>query len=89
MFRYIVCILVLLSFVGCQSVKSLEDTKTQIEEAGDALGEATVWIGNGEIFSGRGLSTDVIEASAKAYVSAINKMLATKGHPADQIVGGE
>lgn len=42
----------------------------------DALGEVTVKISkNGDIFIGRGISTDVIEASAKAYVNAINKML--------------
>ncbi|MDD4601497.1 MAG: 2-isopropylmalate synthase [Negativicutes bacterium] len=48
----------------------------------DALGEATVWIeGNGRTFIGRGLSIDVIEASARAYVSAINKMMASGGCP--------
>ncbi|NLI61083.1 MAG: 2-isopropylmalate synthase [Clostridiales bacterium] len=42
----------------------------------DALGEVTVKIGrNGDVFVGRGISTDVIEASARAYVNAINKML--------------
>lgn len=42
----------------------------------DALGEATVKIEkNGNIYVGRGVSTDIIEASAKAYVNAINKML--------------
>ncbi|HZJ82220.1 MAG TPA: 2-isopropylmalate synthase [Clostridia bacterium] len=42
----------------------------------DALGEVTVKIGkNGDVFIGRGISTDVIEASAKGYVNAINKML--------------
>lgn len=42
----------------------------------DALGEVTVKIGrNGDVFIGRGISTDIIEASAKGYVNAINKML--------------
>jgi 2-isopropylmalate synthase len=42
----------------------------------DALGEVTVKVGkNGDVFIGRGVSTDIIEASAKAYVNAINKML--------------
>jgi len=42
----------------------------------DALGEATVKVSkNGDIFTGRGISTDIVEASAKAYVNAINKML--------------
>jgi 2-isopropylmalate synthase len=43
----------------------------------EALGEATVKIkDNGRIFVGRGLSTDIIEASAKAYIDAINRMVA-------------
>jgi len=56
----------------------------------DALGEATVWLERGErIFIGRGLSTDVIEASARAYMSAINKMIAACGYPEDkQVTGG-
>ena len=48
----------------------------------DALGEATIWIEHdGKVFCGRGLSTDVIEASVRGYVSAINKMLACCGYP--------
>ena len=46
----------------------------------EALGEATVRITeDGRIFTGRGISTDIIEASAKAYVDAINRMVAVKG----------
>jgi 2-isopropylmalate synthase len=44
----------------------------------EALGEATVRISdNGKIYIGRGVSTDIIEASAKAYVDAINRMVST------------
>lgn len=40
-----------------------------------ALGEAQLRIrSNGKSFSGRGLSTDIVEASAKAYVNAINEL---------------
>lgn len=44
----------------------------------EALGEATVKVidKNGVRFTGRGVSTDIIEASAKAYVDAINRMMA-------------
>ena len=46
----------------------------------EALGEATVRIReNGRTFIGRGVSTDIIEASAKAYVDAINRMVAARG----------
>jgi len=45
----------------------------------EALGEATVKIAEGgRVFLGRGVSTDIIEASAKAYVDAINRMVGTK-----------
>ncbi len=44
----------------------------------DALGEVTVRISDhdGHIFSGRGASTDIIDASAKAYVQALNRLAA-------------
>jgi len=43
----------------------------------DALGEVTVKLEapNGEIYTGRGASLDVVEAAAKAYVNAINKLV--------------
>jgi 2-isopropylmalate synthase len=46
----------------------------------EALGEATVKVRtNGRIFVGRGISTDIIEASAKAYIDAINRMVGRPG----------
>ena len=45
----------------------------------EALGEASVRISEeGRIYIGRGISTDIIEASAKAYIDAINRMVADK-----------
>ena len=46
----------------------------------EALGEATVKVidKKGIRFTGRGISTDIIEASAKAYVDAINRMMAAR-----------
>lgn len=42
----------------------------------DALGEVSVRIrDNGNVYVGRGASVDVIEASARAYLQAINKMV--------------
>lgn len=44
----------------------------------DAQGEVNVKVKHkGITFSGRGISTDIIEASAKAYLQAINKIIAT------------
>ncbi|HEY8339947.1 MAG TPA: 2-isopropylmalate synthase [Egibacteraceae bacterium] len=41
----------------------------------DALGDVTVQVdvGNGQRFTGRGVSTDIVEASARAFVNALNK----------------
>ena len=45
----------------------------------EALGEATVRItDDGRTYIGRGISTDIIEASAKAYVDAINRMVSAQ-----------
>jgi 2-isopropylmalate synthase len=56
----------------------LEDYQIEsVTEGQDALGDALVKIkaADGVIYSGRGLSTDIIEASIFAYVNAVNKML--------------
>jgi 2-isopropylmalate synthase len=46
----------------------------------DALGEVTVKVQKcGKTFIGRGLSTDIIEASAKAFVNALNKAASELG----------
>lgn len=45
----------------------------------DALADVSVRISdaeNGKIFTGRGTSTDIIDASAKAYVQALNRLAA-------------
>ena len=46
----------------------------------DALGEVSVKIASrGRIVSGRGASTDIIEASIKAYINAVNKLARAHG----------
>jgi len=51
-----------------------------ITEGTDALGEATVRVSNdSRIFVGRAVSTDIIEASVKAYINAINRAYAASG----------
>ena len=47
-----------------------------VTEGRDALGEATVKLRKGRhTVTGRGLSTDVVEASIRAYVNGINKVI--------------
>lgn len=48
-----------------------------VTEGEDALGEVTVRVRRGErLYLGKGLATDVLEASVRAYVNAINRALA-------------
>ena len=48
-----------------------------VTEGEDAMGEAVVkLICEGEQYTGRGLSTDVIESSILAYLNGINKIVA-------------
>jgi len=50
----------------------------------EALGEATVKVVEaGRTYIGRGISTDIIEASAKAYLDAINRMVAAQSGPSE------
>lgn len=56
---------------------TLEDyTIRSVTEGIDALGEAYVKIRSGaRVYTGKGVSTDVFEASVLAYVNSINKMI--------------
>ena len=78
------------SIVG-EEIKLLEYTVQAITEGMDALGKVTTRIqaeiptngGDKTIirqFMGRGADTDILTASAKAYLFAINRMLAAKQH---------
>ncbi|HAU31229.1 MAG: 2-isopropylmalate synthase [Desulfotomaculum sp. 46_80] len=63
--------------VGCKV--TLEDYSLKsITKGKDAMGDATVKIraNDSKLYVGHGLSTDVIEASAKAYVNALSKVIA-------------
>lgn len=55
----------------------LEDFSLRaVTEGRDALGEVTVRVSkNGTVYTGKGISTDIIESSVKAYLNAINRML--------------
>lgn len=55
-------------------------TINSISEGKDTLGDVTVKLSaSGRTFVGRGLSTDIIEASIIAYINAANKMQAELG----------
>ena len=49
----------------------------------DAIGEVTIRIeADGRVYGGRGADTDVIVASTRAYVNALNKLIAAAREPA-------
>ncbi len=53
-----------------------------VSQGKDALGEVTMKVdfGDGELVTGKGAHTDVIEASARAYLNAVNRCL-SNGKP--------
>ncbi len=57
--------------------KLMDYSLRAVSQGKDALGEVTVKVdfGNGELVTGKGASTDVIEASARAYLNAVNRFL--------------
>ncbi len=67
------------SLIG-ETVNLVDYTLQAITEGTDAMGEVVVRIKeNSRVFAGRSSSTDVLLASAKAYINAINKMLNARG----------
>ena len=62
-----------------------EFTVKSVTEGIDAVGEVTIKIeADGRTFIGRGGSTDIIVASAMAYMNALNRLLATQSVMARQ-----
>ena len=58
----------------------IEFSVSSVTEGIDAIGEVTIRIeADGKIFSGHGADTDILVASANAYVNALNRMLAGLG----------
>ncbi|MEX1031558.1 MAG: 2-isopropylmalate synthase [Paenibacillaceae bacterium] len=64
-------------------VVELEDYAIQsVTQGTDALGEVHVVLKqNGVSVQGRGISTDILEASARAYIDAINRMIEKRKAP--------
>ncbi len=71
----------------CQAINRLvgvpneltEFSVKSVTEGIDAIGEVLIRIeSDGITYTGRGADTDIIVASAKAYINALNRLLATK-----------
>ncbi len=57
--------------------KLIEFSLQAVTPGSDAQGGATIRVeSKGQTFGGRGASTDIIEASARAYLNAINRLIA-------------
>ena len=55
----------------------IEFSVESVTEGIDAIGEVTIRIRSDDrVYTGRGASTDIIVASAKAYMNALNRLLA-------------
>ena len=53
-----------------------------VQQGTDSIGDVTIRIeSNGRIYTGRGSSTDIMVASAKAYLNALNKLMSIEGTP--------
>lgn len=68
--------------------KLMEYALRAVSQGMDALGEVTAKVdfGDGKLVTGKGASTDVIEASARAYLNAVNRYLSSQN---DKARGGE
>jgi len=60
--------------------KLIEFSVNSVTEGIDAMGEVTIRIeSDGMVYTGRGADTDIIVASAKAYINALNRLITVKG----------
>lgn len=68
------------------SVRCRDFSVHSVSMGKDAQGEVNVEVEyGGQTFRGRGVSTDSIEASARAFLTAINRILAVSGKPARKV----
>jgi 2-isopropylmalate synthase len=59
--------------------KLTEFSVKSVTEGIDAIGEVLIRIeSDGVTYTGRGADTDIIVASARAYINALNRLLATR-----------
>ena len=66
--------------------KLLSYSLRAVTEGTDAQGEVVVKVSfNGEVVTGIGHSTDIIEASAKAYINAVNKTVYWQRKPTGEV----
>ena len=64
------------------SGKLMDYSLQAVTQGKDAVGEVNMQVsyGGGQVVSGKGSSTDIVEASAKAYLNCLNRHLFMKDH---------
>ncbi len=69
--------------VGRNGSKLVTFNVAAVTEGVDALGDVTIQIelDDGQRFTGRGVSTDIVEASARAYLDAVNRSVRLTPRP--------
>jgi 2-isopropylmalate synthase len=71
---------------GVESIV-LDFKVSSVTKGGDALGDVVVQLEcDGLKASGRGVATDVVEASARAYLAAVNKIVRLRERPDQRAV---
>jgi len=64
------------------SGRVLDFNVSSVTGGGDALGDVVIRLeSDGIVAAGRGVSTDVVEASARAYLAAVNKIVRLREQP--------
>ena len=62
------------------TAKLVDFNVSSVTEGLDSMGEVVIRVEQeGKVYTGRGASTDIIVASAKAYLSAVNRVIAQEG----------
>jgi 2-isopropylmalate synthase len=75
------------AFAAIASASGVEATVldfkvSSVTKGGDALGDVVIQLeSDGLKASGRGVATDVVEASARAYLAAVNKIVRLRERP--------
>ncbi len=79
---------------ACQAIRSATGVEAKLTDfqvssvtgGVDALGDVVIQLdGDGRRVSGRGVSTDVVEASARAYLNAVNKLVRLASTPLPEV----
>ena len=63
-----------------ESNELIEFSVKSVTEGIDAMGEVTIRLRrNGKLYSGHSADTDVVVASAQAYINALNRLVSSEG----------